>query len=970
MSSGASTVSLTVSPGDHRDVLEDVWVASSQNAISSLLQPSIIQTGLQPHTYEPASRFHKTPTSSDIHPVTLTNIQRVDASEFKPHVSQLGPLYEQLRKLKESEDEARPGHTPDRFDMAALSIVPDIYFDDDFHLENPRTFDVVSERSEIVPPVSTTGKKNNGGATTMSKPLATNAILQEKLSWYMDTVEVHLINSISMNSAAFFSTLGSLNELHLEAAELVEKVAGLRKDLASLDRDMVITGLKLAQKRQVQHNLKCIHDVVLQVKHVVDGVARCKSLVDYGDVDKALEQIDAVESLMAGKRAEIFEDEIAHIQLRDIRGAAALQGLINEFRLLRSRIGKVFEHRVHALLIADLQRHVQSVSTEEVLLRWEVASLRAKGGGAQKPSALPSYMSQTSELRTALLSEINGLHRSAFISKAIGAYRELVLREIRNLVRKPLPSSADDAKSVTSVSTASTNSRTNHEKSFILARNLRALHAEDAEKMFTTIFITVAETLRRLKTQSSILLDIACAVGDPTTEDAAKSPKVLSPLRSPTPTDNFSMFEIQEEMHAALDLPNLLDQAVDASHEKINKVLRVRNEQTIGLPLAYFIRYYTLNLFFTNECEAISGRDGSSLRTVINSHIQDFIKTYSDSENQALAQGMSADTWQDKDFTAQDNEILKQILECGTSDPPAWTKTSQIWAELPQKGSKTIHDGDDSAVKGKVRGAVIDDETFLLPHSAILCLEGISRFLHLTCGIPTITTVIATSLVLYLQLFDSECRQLILGAGALRSAGLKNITTTHLALTSQALSFILAIIPHIRQFVKRHAPTGPIGVNILGEFDKVLHSFQEHQDGIYQKLVEIMSSRASLLSNKARETDWNKESPGDVRQYMVDLARDTTKLYKALSKRLPQGAVQLVMLPVFTNYKYYLGTSFQEAELKTETGRDCMLSDVTHLVDKLGKVEGLGNLGAYLVEIIKSKEVQDDTALEPTEGAI
>lgn len=47
-----------------------------------------------------------------------------------------------------------------------------------------------------------------------------------------------------------------------------------------------------------------------------------------------------------------------------------------------------------------------------------------------------------------------------------------------------------------------------------------------------------------------------------------------------------------------------------------------------------------------------------------------------------------------------------------------------------------------------------------------------------------------------------------------------------------------------------------------------------------------------------------------------------------------------------------------------------MLSDVTHLVDKLGKVEGFGDLGAYLVEIIKSKEVQDDTALEPTEGAI
>lgn len=725
-----------------------------------------------------------------------------------------------------------------------------------------------------------------------------------------------------MNSAAFLSTLGSLNELHLEAAELVEKVAALRKDLASLDKDVVSTGLKLAQKRQVQHNLKYIHDVVLQLKHVVDGVARCKSLVDDGDVEKALEEIDAVELLMAGKRPETSEDEIAHIQLRDIRGAAALQGTINELRLLRSRIGKVFERKVHALLIGDLQHHVQSLSTEEVLLRWEAASLRAKGGGAQKPSALPTYMSQTSELRTALLPEITGLHRSAFVLKAIGAYRELVLREIRNLVRKPLPSLTNDAEFVTSVSTASVDSRTNHDKSFILARNLRALNVEDAEKMFTTIFITVAETLRRLKTQSTILLDIACAVGDPTTVNPIKSPKIRSPLTSPTATDHVSMFEIQEEMHAALDLSNLLDQAVDASHEKINKILRVRTEQMIGLPLAYFIRYYTLNLFFTNECEAISGRDGSSLKTVINSHTQDFIKAHSEGENQALAQGMGANSWQDKDFTARDDGILKQILECSTSEPLAWTKTSQIWAPLPQEGSKNVHDADGSTATDKVRGAVIGDETFLLPYSAILCLEGISRFLRLICGIPTMTTIIATSLVSYLQLFDSRCRQLILGAGALRSAGLKNITTTHLALTAQALSFILAIIPHIRKFVKRHAPVAPISVNIMGEFDKVSHSFQEHQDGIYQKLVDIMSSRASLLSKKARETDWSKESAGDLSKYMVDLARDTSKLYKALSKRLPQGSVQLVMLPVFASYKGCLGTAFKEADPKTETGRD------------------------------------------------
>ncbi|KAF4973626.1 hypothetical protein FZEAL_9270 [Fusarium zealandicum] len=946
-------------------------------------------------------------TVRDIPPVALTSIQHVDAAQFESYISRMGPLYEQMRRLKESEDEARAESKPDNsighhkdsrqpgvlsrsarngsiapttsttapidglpsrqgsgslsrkghYGAPPLSIVPDVYFDEDFHLENPRTFHVVSERSDVVPPTTTTGKASNGNAPAPKKALATNAILQEKLSWYMDTVEVHLISSISMASATFFSAVGSLRDLHSEAAESVEKIAALRKDLASLDKDVVTKGLELSQKRRVRHDMQQMHDAVLQLKRVVEGVAYCESLVDQGEVEKALVEMNAIELLMAGERDERSEDEKpAHIQLRDIRGAAALQGVISNLTILRSRIGKVFESKVHSLLIGDLQRHVQSVSTQEVLLRWEAASLRAKGGYAQEPLAFPAYMNQTNELRTALLPNVYGLHRSRCISTAIQVYRELVLREIRKIVRRPLPSSSTDNESVTSASTISGGrSRSNQEKSFILAQNLRALDAEDAERLFLTIFIAVAETLRRLKTQSSILLDIACAIGNPDAEGSVKSPIVRSPISSPNPAENVSVFDIQEEMHIALDLSNLLGQAVDASHEKINKILRVRSEQTTGLPLAYFLRYYTLNLFFANECEAISGRAGISLKTIVNGHIQDFIKAHGDRENQALAQGMGADTWQDKDFTAKDNEVLKHILECSTSDPPAWTKTCKTWAPPPQKEAKEIHDTEGTA-KDQVRGAIIEEQTFLLPYSAILCLEGVSHFLHLIGGIPSMTPAIAISLVSYLQLFDSRCRQLILGAGALRSAGLKNVTTTHLALTSQALSFISTIIPHIREFVRRHAPSGPASANLMGELDKVRRAFHEHQDGIYQKLVEIMASRARLLSKKALETDWGKEDDGEVRKYMADLTRDTGKLYKALSKRLPQGAVQLVMAPVFTSYKHHLGTAFEEADPETANGRACMLNDVEHLVDTLGKVEGFGDLGTYLTKIIKGKE--------------
>ncbi|KAI1149871.1 hypothetical protein F4825DRAFT_34560 [Nemania diffusa] len=178
-------------------------------------------------------------------------------------------------------------------------------------------------------------------------------------------------------------------------------------------------------------------------------------------------------------------------------------------------------------------------------------------------------MGMTDEFRTALSPKISGLYRSRSIPTAILAYRELVLKEIRNIGRRPLPSSTEgaDAESVMSVSTVSSGrSRPSQERSSILARNIRALDAEDAEGLFPSIFIGVTETLRRVKSQSSILLDLACTSENTNTEDIAKAPAIT---------------ELQEEIHNSFDVSNLLGCAVDIGFENSIKILRVRSEQTI-----------------------------------------------------------------------------------------------------------------------------------------------------------------------------------------------------------------------------------------------------------------------------------------------------------------------------------------------------------------------------------------------------
>ena len=524
---------------DSASVKENAITEFGQNAISTLLQHPIAHSGLRASA--PANSRYKAPGPREIPPVALTNIPHVETKAFHPYLAQVGSLYEAFQRAKnEGEGEAslfhrekkdnkneeweailakrlqRPGHsragsmssmvsTPieppqpkrrqsgqRRQAVTPLSTIPAIYSDEDFHLENPRTFDIVSENAEIV--------RDPSGAPSGRKSLATNAILQEKLSWYMDTVEVHLISSISTASKSFFSALGSLRELHGEAADSVDRIQKLRKELARLDKEMAIDGLKIVNLKQRRDNVRQLAQAIMQLEDIVRSVQCCEQMVENGEVDEALDGLDEVELLMTGKESRSTTTaELKRYQRRDLRRIRALEGAFDDLQQLRYKAGRGYEARFHNSLLTDIRRHVEQTETSVTLQRWGVAYTRTKPGQRRAPSAFPGYMSIGNELRTELEGEMRGLSRARYTTPAATSFRAIVLREMKSIIRKHLPSSNDDdTVSTVSASTAGGRGMSQQEKSSILARNLRALDADDCYQMLATIYTNISEGLRRL----------------------------------------------------------------------------------------------------------------------------------------------------------------------------------------------------------------------------------------------------------------------------------------------------------------------------------------------------------------------------------------------------------------------------------------------------------------------------------------
>ena len=1056
-----STASVTSSIGGSLDTAPSDTQTNqwSQNAISTLLSPLIVRTGLIPHTSLPQSSAHRPPTTRDIAPVNLPPIPHVEPSAFTDYLSQVGPLFESFSRAKAASADTpdtltsriRAAENDDFADVfgkhvngepiaspsssrqpsifsppptpssprsvrsrrplqgpTPLSTIPKVYFDENFHLENPRTFDVVSEFSDIIPPERPTSKDGqratNGTPVAPAPPrkaLHTNAILQEKLSWYMDTVEVHLISAISAASTSFFATLGSLKELQGEAADSIVKIKNLRAALQDMDSEMALGGLELAGLRRKRENLRRLGSAIDQLCEVVEEAKKCEELVDEGNVENATARIDNLEDLIAGRPPREEPPQQQPLERVDLRKLKALDSISDGIAQLRSRIGRGFEDRFRDALLNDLRAHVKSVPRRETLQRFAQATFRSRSDHRRHKSIAPTYLDTSEALRSTLLTTLAGLNRAGQASHAASSYREAVMREMKSMIRAQLPSSSDDdTESTTSVSTRGGRRLTQQEKSAVLARNLRALEPEAMEELLINVYTTVGEALRRLVMQTKVLLDVTVTIDTTAAEEQTTQSESQNPTVQINDAEQTS--NVREEVTEALDLSSLLGQAVDIVQGQITKVLKVRREENTHLPLELFLRYFMLNRLFADECEAVSSRSGDTLKEVVNAQVKDFLHILFESQKQQIHSALESDRWDPRDFDAESDIILQRLLDSMTATPVPWTSYTELWqdrASVPQANGTTYSSRPDGrsaqADKPAVRPAYIDDHRFFLVPSAQTLLPGITSFTHLIAAIPAIAPDACHRLLDYLKTFNSRACQLILGAGATKSAGLKNINSKHLALASQACAFVVAVIPYIREFARRHLPTGS---QVLAEFDKVKRLFQDHQNSIHDKLVDIMSNRSAVHIIALKELQFDdlaRRGDEGPSKCVEDLCKETGTLHRVLSRHVGEMDLKMIMAPIFKNYADEWGDALEGIVVKTESGRqryvwrtsiererhsltkNRILKDVQTIETRLSKLDASEQLGKALVGIVQKKKIDaasqtstQDEKLEPNGAAM
>ncbi|CAI5980826.1 unnamed protein product [Closterium sp. NIES-65] len=137
---------------------------------------------------------------------------------------------------------------------ACLREIPPVYFDEHFALERKEIFDTVCP----------------------SPSIPANMLLQEKLSHYLDLVEVHLVKEISSRSDSFFEALEKLEDLNRGIVETCDRIRLLRGTVGMLDEDLLEGSRKLQATKVRRENLLQLHQKLKLVAFVHQAMATLK----------------------------------------------------------------------------------------------------------------------------------------------------------------------------------------------------------------------------------------------------------------------------------------------------------------------------------------------------------------------------------------------------------------------------------------------------------------------------------------------------------------------------------------------------------------------------------------------------------------------------------------------------------------------------------------------------------------------
>lgn len=456
-------------------------------------------------------------------PLVSTELRKVEKSEFESYLNEIRGEYDHwLKELRnkrneddddeeEEEDEDAISQTEGGGDsprkkqrgktlrkkrtaeeaLPPLDQVPPIFFDPSFNLSNPRTFDLVTERIQLTPsssPSLTFSPKLTSplsdpfllnlnhdetllpglGPSTLNE-LASDQLLQDKLSHFTAVIESHLVKEIGLRSSSFFSALSNLQQLHQQGDTTLSKISQLKGLLQDGENGVNGTarhGLEILRLQARRRGLERIEESVKVVEEVASALEGVKELVENGEWQDALEVAEQIQeayyhsssanstspptpnsktppsSIIPASRGTNPAPPTPTPPPLNLMKLNALKPLPIKLSLIRAQIAKSLEGELISVLEHEMDMGIEEGMNRARRKRSRISSIDQENENENEDEneirgdVESSREGEAERMRERTRPVVRALVRSQGMDGAVQAWRESVLREVRAMVRE------------------------------------------------------------------------------------------------------------------------------------------------------------------------------------------------------------------------------------------------------------------------------------------------------------------------------------------------------------------------------------------------------------------------------------------------------------------------------------------------------------------------------------------------------
>jgi len=402
--------------------------------------------------------------------------------------------------------------------------------------------------------------------------------------------------------------------------------------------------------------------------------------------------------------------------------------------------------------------------------------------------------------------------------------------------------------------------------------------------------------------------------------------------------------------------------AADLSEKSVSELLRLRREAHSLVSFDGMRRLWDTSLTFTHQLEKFSGRKAYGLRSTLLAQAKSFVERKHESNMSALVAALDSERWVQCSVSAERQAALTRLSSGRAAFSSRKTTSEAISSATPATAPSSTGN---AGGREKMTDAEVEGTRYKVVWSCLLLLEMVMDDVACAAHFQTLATNVVSKVAELLRLFNARATQLVLGAGAIHSAArLKSINAKHLAIVTQCIALVLAILPHVRAALMAQLPTKQHA--LLYDLDKIKADYKEHSEKILSKLVSIIGGIVEhSLAPRIANTDFDARARNNSKavskaldadaeveccKFLDNVVTNTRKMHQVLLVMLPAELLRDVFSRIFAYLDHKVPSLFKSAAIAEQTsfsmpiaddGKLQMINEVDYMARTLNGLPGV-----------------------------